>query len=251
MKIISPNNYFAKLFFHNFEIDIKDNVLFTSSSLVTSELSKSENAVALIPVTDLIRNNDPHISRSFGLSFEGALSNSYIYYNKESKNVSELNLSGDVSSCEVILSKLLFKELYDTDVKIILNTGSVFEEDKNYIITGDRNYKDELFIRGFSFSEEIVELINLPYVNYVFASKNPELLKEFYSLAAVAVNKFIGNYNDAIEEFIPPNIQEFFVANISSLIFNYNEQDLEGIDQVLRLPYFHGIIEDIVVLNLV
>ena len=251
MKIISPNNYFAKLFFHNFEMDIKDNVLFTSSSLITSELSKSENAVVLIPVTDLIRNNDLHISRSFGLSFEGALSNSYIYYSKESKNVSELNLSGDVSSCEVILSKLLFKELYDTNVEIILNTGSVFEEDKNYIITGDMNFKDELFIRGFSFSEEIVELINLPYVNYVFASKNPELLKEFNSLAAVAVNKFIGNYNDAIEEIIPPNIQEFFVANISSLIFNYNEQDLEGIDQVLRLPYFHGIIEDIVVLNLV
>jgi hypothetical protein len=251
MKIISPNNYFAKLFFHNFEEEIKDNIQFTSSSLIISELLKSENSVALIPITDLIRNQDLHISRSFGISFEGALSNSYIYYSKESKNITELNLSGDVSSCEVILSKLLFKELYNTELKIILNTGSEFEDDKNYIITGDMNFREDLFIKGFSFSEEVVELINLPYVNYVFASKDPGLLKNFNSLAAVSVNKFLENSEDAIMEIIPPNIQEYFVANLSGLIFNYNEQDVEGIEQVLRLPYFHGIITDIIVLNLV
>jgi hypothetical protein len=251
LKIISPNNYFAKLFFHNFGMEIKDNILFTSSSLIAAELLKSENSIALIPVTDLIRNKDFHISRSFGLSFEGGLSNSFIYYGKDSKNVTELNLSGDVSSCEVILSKILFKELYDTEIEIILKTGSGFEGDKNYIITGNMNFKEDLFIRGFGFAEEVVELINLPYVNYVFASKDPELLKEFNSLAAVSVNKFLENSDDAIKEIIPPNIQEYFAAKLPSLIFNYNEQDLEGIEQVLRLPYFHGIITDILVLNLV
>src|ERR1035437_554117 len=251
MKIISPNNYFAKLFFHNFEKGIKDNIHFTSSSLIIVELLKSENSVALIPVTDLVRNKDLHISRSFGLSFEGALSNSYIYYGKESKNVTELNLSGDVSSCEVILSKILFKELYNTEIEIILKTDLGFEDDKNYIITGDMNFREDLFIRGFSFAEEVVELINLPYVNYVFASKDPELTKEFNSLATAPVNKFLENSEDAIKEIIPLNMQEYFAANLSSLIFKYNEQDLEGIEQVLRLPYFHGIITDIIVLNLV
>jgi hypothetical protein len=113
------------------------------------------------------------------------------------------------------------------------------------------NFREDLFIKGFSFSEEVVELINLPYVNYVFASKDPGLLKNFNSLAAVSVNKFLENSEDAIMEIIPPNIQEYFVANLSGLIFNYNEQDVEGIEQVLRLPYFHGIITDIIVLNLV
>ena len=46
-------------------------------------------------------------------------------------------------------------------------------------------------------------------------------------------------------------VEEFFAANITNLIFNYNDQDLEGIDQILRLPYFYGIISDIIVLNLV
>lgn len=251
MKIISPNNYFAKLFFHNFEMGIKDNIRFTSSSLIMAELLKSENSIALIPVADLIRNKDFHISRSFGLSFEGGLSNSYIYYGRDSKNVAELNLSGDVSSCEVILSKILFRELYNTEIEIVLKTSAGFEDDKNYIITGDMNFNEDLFIRGFNFVEEVVELINLPYVNYVFASKDPELLKEFNSLATSPVNKFLENSEDAIKEIIPLNIQEYFAANLSSLIFKYNEQDLEGIEQVLRLPYFHGIITDIIVLNLV
>jgi len=251
MKIISPNNYFAKLFFHNFEKEIKDNIRFTASSLIIAELLKSENSIALIPLTDLIRNNDFYISKSYGLSFESGLSNSYVYYGKDSKNIAELNLSGDVSSCEVILSKILFKELYNSEIKIILKTGSGFEDDKNYIITGDMNFREDLFIRGFSFAEEVAELINLPYVNYVFASKDPELLKEFNSLAASPINKFLENSLDAIKEIIPPNIQEYFAANMSSLIFNYNEQDIEGIEQVLRLPYFHGIIRDIIVLNLV
>ena len=251
MKIISPDNYFAKLFFHNFEKGIKDNIHFTSSSLIMAELLKAENSIALIPLTDLIKDRDIHISKSFGLSFEGGLSNSYIYYVRDSKNVTEINLSGDVSSCEVILSKILFKELYNTEVEITLSTGSGFESDKNYIISGDKNFSEDLFVKGFSFAEEMVELINLPFVNYVFASKNPDILKEFNSLAATPVNKFLENSEDAIKEIIPPNIQEYFAANLSTLIFNYNEQDLEGIEQVLRLPYFHGIINDIVVLNLV
>ena len=251
MKIISPDNYFAKMFFHNFEKGTKDNIRFTSSSLIMAELLNGDNSIALIPLTDLIRNKDIHLSRSYGLSFEGGLSNSYIYYGRDSKNVTELNLSGDVSSCEVILSKLLFKELYNTEIEITLKTGSGFEDDKNYIIAGNMNFIEDLFVRGFSFAEEVVELINLPYVNYVFASKDPGLLKEFNSLATAPVNKFLENSEDAIREIIPPNLQEYFAANLSTLIFKYNEQDIEGIEQVLRLPYFHGIINDIIVLNLV
>ena len=125
------------------------------------------------------------------------------------------------------------------------------KHDKNYIITGNIILTKIYLLRGFSFAEEIVELINLPYVNYVFASKDPDLLKEFNSIAADPINKFIENPEEAIIEIIPLNIQEYFAANVSNLIFKYDEQDIEGIEQVLQLPYFHGLINDIIVLNLV
>lgn len=251
MKIISPDNLFAKLFFHNFEKGIKDNLRYISSSLIIAELIKSDNSVGLIPVTDLIPNKELYISRSFGLSFEGGISNSYIYYGSKNKNVTELILSGDVSSCEVILSRLLFKELYNTELNIILSTDSELETGKDYIIAGDKNFKEDQFVKGFGFAEEIVELINLPYVNYVFASKSPDLLIEFNSFAVDPVNKFLENPDDAIKEIIPDNMQEFFTANLSTLIFKFDEQDIEGIEQLLMLPYFHGIIKDIVVPNFV
>jgi hypothetical protein len=251
MKIISPDNYFARLFFHYFEKELKDNIFFISSSLVTAELLKGDNTVALIPTTDLIKNKDIYISKSFGLSFEGGVSNSYIYYGSESKNIAEINLAGDVSSCEVVLAKILFKELYNTDLKIVLSTNAEFETGKNYILSGDKNFEEDIFVQGFCFAEEMIELINLPYVNYVFASKDPDLVKEFNSLAGKPIEKFLENPEEAIMEVIPANKQEFFAANTSTLIFKYDEQDVEGIDQLLQLPYFHGLINDIIVLNLV
>jgi hypothetical protein len=251
MKIISPDNYFARLFFHYFEKETRDNIQFTPSSLIMAELLKSENAVALIPTIDLIKNKDLYISKSFGLSFEGGVSNSYIYYGSESKDIAEINLTGDVSSCEAVLSKILFKELYNAELKVSLSTGPVLEPGKNFILTGDKNFDEDIFVQGFSFAEEMVELINLPYVNYVFASKNPDLIKEFNSLAGIPVDKFLENPEKAIIEVIPENKQEYFAANISTLIFNYDEQDIQGIEQLLQLPYFHGIINDIIILNLV
>ncbi len=40
--------------------------------------------------------------------------------------------------------------------------------------------------------------------------------------------------------------EEYIRKNISSFIFKFDEQDREGIEQILRLPYFHGIVNDIV-----
>jgi hypothetical protein len=251
VNIISPDNYFARLFFHNFEKEVKDNIRYFPSSLVTSELLKDESSVALIPTFDLIKNPGLHISKSFGISFEGSLSNSYIYYGQENKNISEIILAGDMSSCEVVLSKILFKELYDSEIKIVLSTSSEIGANKNYIIIGNKNFDNDSFVQGFSFAEEMVELINLPYVNYIFASKSPDLVKEFNALAVIPIDKFIQNPEEAIMEIIPLNIQEYFAANVSNLIFKYDEQDIEGIVQLLQLPYFHGLINDIVVLNLV
>jgi hypothetical protein len=51
----------------------------------------------------------------------------------------------------------------------------------NILIIGDENYEKELFLNGLSFSEEIIELINAPYVNFVLAAKSEETLQDFNS----------------------------------------------------------------------
>jgi hypothetical protein len=251
MKIIAPNNFFTRLFFYFSPKNIQDNIQFLPSSLITAELKKTDNAVALIPTLDLIQNKDLYVSRSFGLSFEGSFSNSYIYYNGQGKDIPEITLSGDVSSCEAILTKILYKELYDEEVKIKLTISPGDKPEGRFILTGNNNFANDVFVNGISYAEEMVELINLPYVNYLFVSKDPDLIREFNSLAESFINEFTEKSEEAVKAVLPPNIQEYIIANLPSLIFKFDELDLEGIEQLLRLPYFHGIIKEIIELKLV
>jgi hypothetical protein len=39
---------------------------------------------------------------------------------------------------------------------------------------------------------------------------------------------------------------EFIVSNIQHLIFTFDEQDVEGIKLLLELPYYHGIIKEMI-----
>ena len=43
----------------------------------------------------------------------------------------------------------------------------------------------------------------------------------------------------------------FIKRNISSLIVNFEDQDREGLTEALKLPYYHGIVKDIVDVNFV
>ena len=93
----------------------------------------------------------------------------------------------------------------------------------------------------------MVETLSLPFVNYVFASKEKEELENFVkeikdidSLVYSRIEK--GSFDKKISQAS----EEYIKTNIASLILKFDEQDVEGINQVLRLPYFHGIVSDIV-----
>lgn len=240
MKIYSPDNFFAKMLFSG----SGKNVITLPSSLITTEVLKDENCVGLIPITDIVKNNSLFVSRKYGLSFEGPLSNSYIYFN-DPDNVKDFTLAGDVSSAEALLSKIIFKELYDTEINIHLATGEP-EGKNNLVVSGDMNFFNGIYTEGISFAEEMNEVLNLPFVNYVFASQKQETLELFHKEAEEYLSNFDDSVESKIEENVSPNARDFFLTNISSLFVNLDEQDLEGIEQVIRLPYFYGLIKEIV-----
>ncbi len=252
MKILLPENIFTSLLEKNLPDDLKAQVKHFPSSLITRELNNNDSAAALIPITDLLNNKELFVSGKAGLSFEESLCNSYLYFNSQNKDLSRVGLAGDVSSIEALLSKILFKELYNTDVNISLITGDNKYTGENIVLVGNKNFKDEIYTAGISFAEEIIELINLPFVNFVFASKSKDLLEELNSKIpgigrriydSVEENEFGNNLSDTTRDYIK--------TNISSAVFEFNKQDIDGIDQLLRLPYYHGIIKDIVVVNFV
>jgi len=246
MKIIFPQNIFAKLIADNLPEGIKKLVSYNPSPVISNELKNQEESIGLIPVMDLISHHDLFISSRLGMSFEGLLCNSYIYYNPDQNDIKDLYLYGDISSQEAILSKIIFKELYDTDIEIHLLTDNNFEN-KNLVISGDQNFADSRFLRGISLADEVIESLNMPYVNYVFASGKKELIEELHlSVTGLGEKIYTGVESHNFGESLPELSKDYITSNISSLIVDFDQQDLEGLGQLVQLPYFYGMIKDMI-----
>ncbi len=118
---------------------------------------------------------------------------------------------------------------------------------KNLLLAGDYNFQSDLYSEGISFAEEVVEALNLPYVNYLLASNDKVLLEKVNAEIKGIAEKVYDTLEENLKtEKLSGNGKNYIAENISSLILEFDEQDMEGIEQILRLPYFHGIINDMV-----
>jgi hypothetical protein len=245
-KFYLPQNIFSQIFLSEIPDKSELDFEFLPSSLISKRLSDDNNSIGLIPTMDLITNKSFFVSSEVGISFNALLSNSYIHFKEEQETIDEMFMKGDVSSNEVILSKILFKEFYDVEVKTTLLNREVTDFNDNILITGDENYLKELFLNGLSFAEEIIELINAPYVNFVLAAHSEERLKELNSkFKSSFIKGHEDNFDDLFPDF-PQTSLDFLSVNIQHLVFDFEEQDIEGIKQLLQMPYYHGMIKDIV-----
>jgi hypothetical protein len=244
-KFYLPQNIFSRILLLEMEDKSELEFEFVPSSLIAKRISNEKDTVGLIPTMDLLSNKDLFISSEIGISFNALLSNAYIHFKEEQETIEELFLRGDVTSNEVILSKLLFKEFYDVEVKTTLLNREVSDFKDNILVIGDENYEKEIFLNGLSFAEEIIELISAPYVNFVLAAESKEILKDFNLKYKSSLAKgHADNFDDLFPDF-PQTSLDFLSVNIQHLIFDFEEQDLEGIKQLLQMPYYHGMIKEI------
>ncbi|MEO8399162.1 MAG: hypothetical protein ABI550_05015 [Ignavibacteriaceae bacterium] len=245
--LVFPNNIFAKKIADNLPAELKNEIKYSPSALLTKEILKNKKIVGFIPTTDLINNKDFFVSKKFGISFEGTLCNSYIYFKPGKETIKEIDLAGDVSSLEVIVSKILFKEIYNSNIEVKLVADFKNINDSTYLLVGDKNFEDGLFKKGISFSEEMVELMFLPFVNYILVSKNENELKKIEeNLLSIVPSIFNSFESDKLNENFSDGTKEFISSNISSLTLKLGEQDIEGIINLLQHPYFHGIIKNMI-----
>ena len=250
MNIILPNNVFTRVLSSCFPEETK--IKFLPSSQITQKIENDNSSIGLIPVMDLLNHKDLFVSNKFGISFESSLCNSYIYYNSQENSINRIALAGDISSQEVILSKILFKEVYGSDIEIEIITDMNKSKNKNLLLVGDDNFIDDKFTKGISFSEIFVDALSIPLVNYLFASTNREELENLIKKLNDVDNLFYSTIeNGNFDKKFSTASEEYIKKNISSFIFKFDEQDREGVEQILRLPYFHGITKDIVELKLI
>jgi hypothetical protein len=245
MNILLPENIFTSVIALSLPENLRRNLRFHQAAAISAVLEKEKDTAALIPALDIVSHRDLFISAKYGISFEGSLCNSYIYFS-ENRSLNSLNLAGDVTSSEVILSRILFKELYNLEVEVGL-TASPDRAASNLIIAGKQNFYDDKLFEGISFSEEMIELLSLPYVSFVLASADDKIVRELEPVLFEGIPSVYDNFDNLEQYFsLTEKMLKYVKQNISSLILEFNDQDIESVNQLIMLPYFHGIIKEIV-----
>ncbi len=251
MKLIAPKNYFTSIFVeavNKSDLEILPKTLipvFVEASLIGKEVERSSSAIALIPSLDLINHRNLFVSSKYAVSFDGMLSNSFFYFHGNGKKIEKISLRGDVSLNDIILTRILFSERFSSQTEINLDTASVPAKEKDYLVAGNENFSLWDFRNGISFADQVAEMLDFPYVNFVFASPDKETLAAFNSL--------VGNVDETIENKIddilcklnpPEGVKTFLQGNIDSIYYEMTSYEVEGLNELIKLLFYHGIIDD-------
>jgi len=247
MKLILPKNIYSIIFAESLKNYDNVEIIFKEASLIATSLQENTSAVGLIPSLELSQHKTFFVSNKAGISFDGLLSNSYFYLSKnDNRQLGQISLRGDVSINEVILSKILFKERFSSDVEISLDTKQAVNKEQNTLVVGDENIFFWEYGMGLSFSDQIAEMLDLPYVNFVFASQDKEAIEKF-NLLIIEIDAVIEDSLSEIFESIdyPAAVKEHIKNNFSTVYYELTPNETEALEDLFKLLYYHGIITDI------
>lgn len=246
MKLFLPKNIYTMILAgelkkqNNFELTYKD------SSLIAGELTNNTSALGLIPSMDLINHRNLFVSGKAGVSFDGLLSNSYFYLSQNSeRELGNIYLRGDVSLNEIILSKVMFEEKYSTKVDITLDTAKEPDLTNNFLIVGDDNFKSWDFTNGLSFSDQIADVLDLPYVNFVFASQDKESIEYFNSLVENIDETIEDGINEVLNSLkVADPVKAFLLENLGSVYYEITQNEIDALHEIFKVMYYRGILDD-------
>jgi len=247
MNIIIPQNIFSALFALSLPDKYKDKVIIKESSLITPYLENNKNDVALIPSLDLLKHEDLFVSKKLGISFDSILSNSYFYFIPEQTTFNKILLRGDLSSNDIILSKIIFPELFGVEPEFAIDVNPIDFENNNYLVVGIENEEYPVTKNGISFSEQIDGMIDLPYVNFVLASYDKDSILEIENELSGLTETIESQIDELIGKLKLNNeMRGYFLDNFQSVYYDFTEIEVEGLIELLKLPYYHGITEDMI-----
>lgn len=246
MKLILPKNVFSTILKTALPQEYQTEILYQESSLICKSLEYSTSAIALIPSLELINHRNLFVSNKIALSFDGTLSNSYFYFTEGEKNFQKIYLRGDISLNEILLAKILFSEKFSSQIEITLDTNKIAEKGRDYIIAGDENFHLWDYQSAISLADEVSEMIDLPYVNFVFASHDKEALEKFNKQIILIDEKIDSEFINIMKGLtLSEKAKEFIKVNLGSIYFDMTDNEENAVNELIKLIFYHGIIDDI------
>lgn len=245
MKLIMPKNIYTSILASELKKNDGFEISYKESSRISKDLEFNTSAVALIPTLDLINHRSLFVSNKLAISFDGVLSNSYLYFVEGQKNIEKVYLRGDVSLNEILLTKILFSERYSANLEIALDPSKIAEKGKDFIVVGNENFDSWEFGKAISLADEASELLDLPYVNYVFASPDRESLEKFNQSINPVDTKIEDHIGNILNEIpLTDQAKTFIKTNLGSLYYDMTDNEVNAVNELIRLVFYHGIIDD-------
>ncbi len=248
MKILFPQNVFSSMLVESLPQELADQISYVESARLYNELEHDNCDAALIPTLELIKNKDLFVSKKMCMAFYSYVCNSFVYFAPDQQELEKVSVMGDMSAHDVLIAKYLFAEMYGKEIEINLLTEKHDSSlEKNLCVVGDKNFTDMQKSSALSIAEEISEMTSFPYVNYILASKSGVTLSEIES----KIDDLNVSFDENLEKImailsLPPEAKELIEEQSGSFSFNVGENEEHGINELLRLPYFYGTINDII-----
>jgi len=245
--IALPNSIYSRILVNSLDKEKQKNFFFTDANKIADMVENEFVEVGLIPLYDLVKFKEFFVSKMFGITFDAMLSYSYIYFKPGTNNLSKFYLYGDVTENEKMLTKIIFRENFDIETETIETKETPDFNNNNYVICGDYNLNYKHLKNAISFSEEICDLIKLPYPNFIFVAKNKENLSNIHKILEkidYLVDDYLDNFTNNLTK--DKNIELFLRDNQTSIFYTITEAEELAMSELIKLAYYHGIFDDMI-----
>lgn len=246
MKLFLPKNIFTEIFAKVLPADSGIDLIYKESPLIVKQLESDTSAIALIPSLELINHRELFVSRKSAVSFDGVLSNTYFYFVAKERKVERIALRGDASINEVLLTKILFDERFGSSVELTLDPSKEAVRDKDFAVVGYENFISWNFEKGFSLADELADMLDHPYVNFIFVSADKDSLDKFNSLVSGIDLKIEENISTILNHSTyNDNVKDFVKSNLGSVYFEITQNEVDALNELIKLIFYKGVVDDI------
>lgn len=243
-KLGLPQNIFA-----NMLASVLPREFFSYYYLTNSEILKGlvngEIDLAIVPSLEILNENNLFVSSKIGIAFDGIVSDDYLYYKQNS--LDSLKLVGSISLNEILLSKVLFKENYETDVRQeVLAEYDIENSAENVLVSGDENFRKNIYLHGDSFAEHVSDFLEAPYLKYILVAAHKENIEMAHQhlyapeseieIRFPVILKSLG-FNDDVIAFVK--------QNFDGIYFELTEHEIDGYNEMRKLPFYYGFVEEV------
>lgn len=241
---ISPN-IVTSMFATFLKSKLDCEILFLPVSKLLDAVKNREIDLALVPPLDLHKGGDFVVSSLYGIVADSVFSTTFLYFKPGEKEVNEITMKGDISFHDITLVRVIFRELYGIDPKMASYTGDIGQVE-NLLVAGDDNYLSGRYELGMNIAEEATECLQYPAISYILVASREEALE--------SVHRKVKEMNDALFEFggdwlsttgISERTLEYLQENLHHLSFEFSDEIVESLKNLISVPYYYNLTEDI------